>query len=214
MKIFLVMIVLFFSACSFKKKPDDWKYKSVSAFSSYTKNFLSSKDVMAKNDLKRAVLHAKLSSNFKPLARIYLGECALNISVGIKDECLKYKDISELVDDEELNSYYAFVTNTLQDYQLDNLASIYKSFVQNSLKNDYKDAISDMHSMDKITSKLVAASLIKDELSFEDVERLLKDISFYGYKKSVIYWLKILKLKSDDIREIKKIDKKIEILES
>jgi hypothetical protein len=86
-KILLFIFLLQFNGCSFKTPQNKWQFKSVNAFSAYTKNFLSAKDTLAKDDLKRAVNHAKQSANLSQLARIYLGECALNISVGLKDNC-------------------------------------------------------------------------------------------------------------------------------
>ena len=86
--------LLLFSACSFKSPPNQWQFKSTAAFDSYTKNFLSSNDALAKNDLSRAIKHAKQSADLKMLARVYLGECALNISVGIDDNCKDYLNIS------------------------------------------------------------------------------------------------------------------------
>ena len=207
-----IMIISLFSACSFKSEPNEWKYKSINAFSSYTSNFLSNRDALAKSDLKRALTHAKQSANLTQLSRIYLGECALNISVGIEDKCLKYKEISELVDDESLSSYYKFINSTISKREIKTLKDPYKDFATNFLAKDFTLAKEDMFNMDKITSKLVSASLIKNELNFDEVEMLIDDASFYGYKKSVIYWLNIQKSKTTSESKIKMIDKKIKAL--
>jgi len=207
-----VLIISLFSACSFKSEPNEWKYKSINAFSSYTSNFLSNRDALAKSDLKRALTHAKQSANLTQLSRIYLGECALNISVGIYDKCLKYKEISELVDDESLNSYYKFINSRITKAEIKTLKDPYKDFATNLVSQDFAKAKENMFNMDKITSKLLSASLIKNKLNFDEVEMLIEDASFYGYKKSVIFWLNIQKSKTTSKSKIKIIDKKIKVL--
>ena len=113
-----ILITTLFSACSLDLKPDLWKYKSASYFNSYTKNFLSSNDTLAKSDLESAVEYAKTGADLTALSRIYLGACALEISVGGKKECTTYKNIAEVVKDNELDAYYSFITSTLKKEQI------------------------------------------------------------------------------------------------
>ena len=207
-----IFILALFSACSFKSQPNEWKYKSINAFASYTNNFLSNRDDLAKSDLKRAITHAKQSADLTQLSRIYLGKCALNISVGIADECSEYRDMSSLIKDKSLRSYYAFVSSSININEIEPLEAKYKDFARNVLKRNYEDAKENMFNMDKITSKLLSASLIKDQLSLDDVTTLIKDASFYGYKKSVIFWLKVKKEKTTTEIQKQEIDKKIKIL--
>lgn len=207
------LMIFIISACSFKAQPNEWKYKSINAFSSYTNNFLRGRDILAKSDLKRAISHAKQSAKLVQLSRIYLGECALNISVGIDDECLKYKELYALVDDKSLQSYYEFITLSQTSSTIQNLDDKYKSFAKKILEKDYVKAKEEVFHMDKISSKLLSASLLKDELTFKEVEILINEASFYGYKKSVIFWLNIQKTKTDDESKKKVIYKKIKIME-
>ena len=106
----ILFIAVFFGACSFKTPPNQWQHKSANAFNTYVKDFMHGEDSLAKSDLKRAIKHAKKSSDLTTLARVYLGKCALNISVGIDDKCEEYKNISHLVEDEELLNYYSVIT--------------------------------------------------------------------------------------------------------
>ncbi|MFT7005397.1 MAG: hypothetical protein ACJAWW_002772, partial [Sulfurimonas sp.] len=108
--IILSCSLVFFSACSFKSPANQWQYQSSSAFDSYTKNFLSCNNSLAKNDLSRAIKHSKQSADLTMLCKIYLGKCALNISVGLNDSCKEYKNISELVNNKSLDAYYDFIT--------------------------------------------------------------------------------------------------------
>ena len=54
--------------------------------------------------------------------------------------------------------------------------------------------------------------MIKNSLDVKDVKKILKEACFYGYKKSILYWLEVLKQK--DTQKMDKIDKKIKILKS
>lgn len=208
-----ILIITLFTACSFKSEPNEWKYKSINAFSSYTKNFLRSNDALAKSDLKRAIEHAKSSANLTQLSRIFLGECALNISVGIDDDCKNYKDISELINDKALDSYYMFIRSTISQNDLATLDSNYKEFSEYTITKEYSKAKKELFSMGKITSKLLSASLIKDHLSFDEVDELIKSASFYGYKKNVVFLLNVQKSKTTSESVKKAIEKKIKILE-
>ena len=151
--------------CTFKTPPNEWQHKSADAFSSYVKDFMYAEDSLAKNDLNRAIKHAKKSADLTSLARVYLGKCALNLSVGIADKCDEYKKISNLIDDEELVNYYGIITKT-------------------SNKNP-----NDILNTDKATSILLNGALKKDRLSSEERAKLLEVASFNGYKKAVIFWL-------------------------
>ncbi|WP_373071563.1 hypothetical protein [Sulfurimonas sp.] len=209
-----IFFIMFFSACSFKTPPNEWQYKSVNAYESYKKNFLSSNNSLADSDLKRAVGHAKKSSNLDQLARIYLGKCAINNSVGIEDSCTEFKELESLVDDQTMHSYYLLIVNKLTYDDIENLPDTYKSFAYSYINKDYKQAVKEMFDIQTITSKLIAANIVKSNMSVEDIEKLLEEVSFYGYKKTVVYWLKVMKTKVEDTLKIQKIDKKIKILES
>ena len=209
----LTLSLLLLSACSFKSPPNQWQYKSTSAFDSYTKNFLSSNDALAKNDLSRAIKHAKNSADLTMLARVYLGECALNISVGIKDRCEDYKSIKDLVNSEKLDAYYNFITLNLGEAQLLQLDSAYKDFASYLSKKDFINAENEISGISKPTSKLLAASLMRTSLSTKTRQEIIDVASFYGYKKSVLFWLNEAKENSTNKSERKSLAKKISILE-
>nr|WP_321267523.1 hypothetical protein [uncultured Sulfurimonas sp.] len=211
--IFLTICILLLSACSFKSPPNQWQYKSTAAFESYTKNFLSSEDALAKNDLSRAIKHAKHSANLKTLARVYLGECALNISVGIDDNCNSYKEVAALIDDKSLDAYFTFITSK-SSIEVENLNKIYKNFASFVNVKDFDNAQKEIFKITKPTSKLLAASLIKDKLSIQTVDEMINIASFNGYKKSVLFWLNVKKTKVTDADEIESISKTISILNS
>ncbi|MFT7860417.1 MAG: hypothetical protein ABXS93_05735 [Sulfurimonas sp.] len=205
------LIALFITGCSFATPHDAWRYKSTNSFSSYQENFLSDNDVLAKNDLQRAVKSAKKSAQLEQLASIYLGKCALNISVGIDDKCQEYTELRELVEDKGLDSYYHLLVLEFQDMDPLELPQEYREFALELKQGNSKDAADEVMKIEKITSMLVAASLISDFLSHDDKKTLLDKASEYGYKKSVVFWLKQMK-KTAPKNDRRLIEKRLEIL--
>jgi len=211
--VFFVLFSIVFVGCSFKVAPNKWQYESANYFNLYQNNFLKDKKVLAKNDLKRAIQSAKRSANLTTLARVYLGECALNISVGIYDDCTKYIEISDVVNDLELDAYYAFIQKKVSQKQVTILPDDYKKFAVLQKNLEYEKASSFIFVTKKVTRSLLFASLIKENLSTEMVKKMISLASFHGYKKAVLFWLKEYRKKATDAEQIK-IDKKIKILMS
>ncbi len=207
-----IFLISTFSACSFKTPPNQWQHKSINAFSSYTNNFLSSKETLAKNDLKRATEHAKSTADLSSLARIYLGVCALNISVGIDDRCLKYQDLRPTLKSDSLEAYYALLTSNTKPDNIVLLPTQYQDFAQNLLDTQYSIANEDARNIKKTTSKIFAGALLKEHIQEETIRDIIKSSSLHGYKKSVLYWLERLKHISKDKNEIEIINKKIEVI--
>jgi len=212
MKIFLILFSIIITGCSLKTPANEWQYKSSNAFSSYTRNFLMGNELLAKNDLSRAIKHAKKSADLTQLAKIYLGKCALNISVGIKDDCENYRDISSLVKDNSLDAYYNLINLSIKKEQVKNLPKNYHSFTKNILKKDYKSANKDILNISKATSSFVCASLIKENIEVATREKIITLASFNGYKKVVLFWLNESLKNNNNQEDIKNIKKKITIL--
>ncbi len=214
-KVIILTINLFLiSACSFNPPPNQWQYTSANAFDSYTKNFLSSNDDIAKNDLDRAIKYAKNSADLTTLARIYLGKCALNISVGLEDSCKDYKNIAEIINDNKLDAYYNFIRLNLNHLNKSYLNKSYQKFAIHLNKKEFYKANIEILKISKPTSKLLCAALIKSNLNSNTRKEMIKVASFYGYKRSVLFWLKESKKYTTDINRLNYLSKKISILES
>jgi len=211
MKYLFVMVFLFFSGCSFKPSINQWQYKSALAFNNYKKNFLSYKDILAKDDLKKAISYAKNGADIDMLSSIYLGKCALNISIGIKDKCNEYNNIKDLVESKSQESYYAFIQKDFNNIDIENLDERYRDFAKYLSQKDYKKANEEIKNLKEPTSKLLAISLLGDKVSKQNLKEAIDLTSFYGYKKGVIYLLGRYKTKVD-LKTKDKIDKKIQIL--
>ncbi len=216
MKVLISTFILFllFQGCSSKSPDNKWEYNSANAFASFSKNFLTDNQEIAQDDLERSIKYAKQSANLEQLSRIYLGECALNISIGIKDKCNKYFEIEELVESSELKAYFLMLQNSLEKKQIKRLPSQYQYFSQYKYEKKYDLSFNAIKNMEQSSSKFVAASLIKEHISKSQIEYLIEKSSFYGYKKIVLFWLNHLRKIEDNKDEKKKIIKKIMILET
>lgn len=132
--LFILLVTIVFSACSFKPPANQWEINSANAYNNYTKNFLMQNIELANSDLKSSIKYAKQSANFEQLARIYLGKCALNISVGINDKCEEYKEVKDLINSLELEVYYLMLQNSLKQSDIELLPKEYKEFLKIDLR--------------------------------------------------------------------------------
>ena len=210
--ILLACSLLLFSACSFSTPKNDWQINSINAYDSYKKYYLKGEDNLAGTDIKRAVKYAKQSADLNTLARIYLSECALHVSVLESDDCEKYQTLNELVTSDELHSYYLFLQNKITKDELKDLPSKYRDFAGYAEVRDYENAQKEILGMNDIVSKMIAASLIRDSLNDATIKNIIDEASFYGYKKAVINWMKFYETKVVDKNEKDLINKKLEIL--
>ena len=210
--IYITFTILLFNGCSFKTPPNHWQYESINAFDAYTKDFLSNDDTMAKNDIKRAIAHAKQGADMTQLARIYLGKCALNISVGIEDSCKEYKNIQELANSKELQAYYLFLHSKLKTKDTKLLPKRYQSFAKHLNTKEFIKANEDAREMQKPTSLLLTSALLKKHIESQTIDKAISTSSFYGYKKAVIFYLKKKREILTDIKTKTMIDKKISII--
>jgi hypothetical protein len=212
LNIFILFIILIFAGCSFKTPPNQWEYNSTSAYNSYEKYFLSNQDILAKSYINTAITNAKQSANLNQLARVHISACALNMSIEQTNYCKEYESIRDLVLSKELDIYFQMLNQKLNKTQIEYLPKQYQSFYRNFLLKKYDLAFKDLTSMEQITSKFIAASLIREQLTNVQVNYLIDTASTYGYKKLVIYWLKKQFEKELDTDKKQLISKKIEIL--
>lgn len=214
----LTIIILFlsilFQGCSFKSPLNQWEYNSSSSFSAYSKYFLIDEEELAKSDLERAIKYAKQSADFEQLARVYLGACALNISVEENDKCKDYIEIEEFVSSKELKAYFAMLVKKEQKEQISYLPKQYQLFAEYKSLKKYDLAFESIKSMEQSTSKFIAASLIKNHMNKSQIKFLIEKASFLGYKKIVLFWLDYYYKVEDNLDEKEKIDKKIKILKN
>jgi len=193
-----IAFITFFVGCSTSTPPNQWQYKSTTAFNSYKENFLKQNLVVAQADLKRSIKHAKMSADLTQLATIYLSECALKTAVSTSiQRCDNYKKIQPLVQNRSLDAYFNFLQKEETNVEL--------------LPSEYRKSL---FNIAKPTSFFVKASLMQESLTELEMNKVLNKASLYGYKQVVFFWLKkISKITKNSIKR-KNIMMKILILSS
>ncbi len=207
-------MTVFFIGCSFKNDSQGvWKKDTSNSFDSYKQYYLEGKTRLASVSLKRALISAKSSADLKPLAKVYLGVCALHVAVLINDKCEEYVSLANLLPKNDTSlSYYNMIERNFAKVSVNKLPPQYHNFVKNIQKHKFRDAIKEAKKMKSPSSMLISLSLIKEYLNSNDLDFIIHKISLYGYKKAIIRWLKYSKNKSTHSKNIK-IDKLLKIIE-
>ena len=207
-----LVISFFIAGCSFSTKPNLWEQKSATSFESYKKQRLLGNDALAQEDLHRAIEHAKQSADLKPLGRVYVGACALDIAFGKRSTCKRYKEIADVVDCGYIENYYRFIQKDFSHVNISQLPQIYQDFARAMQEGDYTKANEAIKKIDVPSSKLLAIALLGDRVWVENIRGALDLFSHYGYKAGVVYLLKKYEAKLDDPVKKQRIKKKLEIL--
>lgn len=213
-RLYVLFLLVMVSGCSMKPSPDKWKTQTANAFASYQEYFLHGEDRLAKLELKRAIQEASCSTDLMPLARIYLGKCALHIAVLEDTSCPDYAQVRDLPEiSGELNNYFLMLQHRIDEVDPTMLPHQYREYVRQVKRRDYKAAFSCIRKMKETSSKLIAAALIKGELDYGMIGYILDQASFRGYKKAVLAWLRFARQAAPTGDTIL-IDKKLNLLEN
>ncbi len=192
---------LMIGGCASKTPPNQWQIESAESFDSYTQSYLKGEEVMAQSELSGAIEEAKRSADIEQLERIYLGACALEHSVGEGRYCTEYRRLSAIRTYRALEAYASLLEGALGTADIEHLPPQYQTFAQYRLRGDVSGAFNELISMKRVTSQLIAASLIKDRLNDTQRDYILGLASKYGYKKSVLFWLRETVRKGDGERK-------------
>ena len=191
-----------------------WQYKTHNSYKSFEKYFLEYKLDLAAIELTRAREYASQSADLSTLAQIELSACALKVALLEPYTCQRFDALEDLIDSENLTAYKHFLQNTLSKKELNDLPEQYKDFAQSRLENDTKQIQTEVSKITPLTSKMIAASLIQDELSVALRKEILDEISFHGYTYGAITWLTFEINKTEDVAQKKQLQEKLKIIYS
>jgi len=203
--ILAITMILIFSACSATKVQHLRMYKST---------YLKDEKTKAHYHLSMAIEEAKKNNDYKTLGVLYLSECGLNNSLGIKDNCDKYLAIKDKINNPEYDAFIDLIHKKIKKDQVKYLCKNYTTFVNAMLDKDYKKANEEVLKIEPLTSRLVSAYLIKDHLEIQTIRDIINENYYYGYKKAVLYWMRELRDRVSDEKEKREIIKKINNLEN
>jgi hypothetical protein len=214
-KLFLAFsTLLLLLGCSSTEPKNEWQFQSVNAYESSKHYFLKDDVALANTDLKRAKKYAKQSADLTTLLHIELSQCALHKAVLDDDNCSTFKQLQPLVLDKKSDSYYLFINKQYTKEDIENLPKQYQEFAEYLLKRDFKNASLELLVQEDLLSKMLMASLLKENLSLQNIKSLIDQLSLYGYKKGVISWLEYYKTRLIDKNDIEEVNKRVTIMQN
>ncbi len=211
--IWLTIFLLFLAGCANTTPPNQWQYDSSSSFEEFESSYLKGDFELARDFLQKAIKSAKSSSNLETLASIELSRCALRVGLFKPIKCRKYRELEPLIESKSLKSYAKLLKKSLQQEDVKYLPKQYRDFGKALLEEDYPRANSIVARIKSPTSQMVAGALIKDNLSYKNIEKIVNKLSFYGYRVAVLRWLKFQISKTTEKEKRAILKKKLKILE-
>ncbi len=193
MRYFLILISFLIFGCSTQTPKNSWQYASVNHYKNFENYYLQNRVELAAMELKSAREYAKESSDLKTLASIELSFCALKVAMLEPFSCPKFDELKPLVESKELDAYESFLSQTLHKDEISYLPKQYQKFA----KNGY-DKKSGIKEIEPLTSKMIVASLSRENITITDIDNIINDASYHGYKNALIQWLKLKLQKKDD----------------
>ena len=200
-----IFIILLLSSCSATK---------VQHLRLYKQDYLEDNASKAEDHFTKAVKEAKENNDYNTLGVLYLSECGLNNSLGIKDECSKYVNIKDKINNPDYDAFMDLIHQKIKKDQVTLLCKNYRPFVNAMLDKDYKQANIEVLKIEPLTSQLVSAYLIKDHLEIQTIKDIINNNYYFAYNKAVLYWMNELQNRTTDTKEKEELTKKINSLKS
>lgn len=206
--------VLAMSSCSiqFNQPKNAWQVKAVSAFQNYQKYYLEGRIILAESERRKAISEAKQSAKLETLARVYIADCAIQAAVLNVSDCALYLQVKPLVKAADLEAYYHLLLGKLKASEVEKLPPQYQGFAKVWLSAKTAKLNETVLAISPLESQLVAASLVKEQLSLATLRTLIQKTADYGYKLASIRWMAYLSERTPDEKESEQLLKKIEIL--
>jgi len=191
-----------------------WQYKAHNSYQSFERYYLEYKIDLAAIELDRAREYASQSADLSTLAQIELSVCALKVALLEPYSCPRFDHLEALVNVPALSAYNDFLQNTLSENEIDDLPEQYRDFAQARLKGKKREMLKEIESIEPLTSKMITASLIQEQLPPALRQEILQEISFHGYTYAAISWLTFEIDHTDDENKKKQLQQKLKIIYS
>ena len=215
MTFFKVISLLFFallSACSFQQPQNAWQYKAVTAFEKYQDYYLENRAILADSERKKAINFAKQSAHLNTLARVYLGDCAIQFAALNKSDCSAYQKVAPLIDDPELSAYFHLLSGQLSQTDISQLPENYRGFARTLLQKSTARLQDEILLIPELTSRLIAASIAKPSLNLNIIRTLIDQTALRGYQLASIRWMTYLAEITPDPHESQQLKDKIALM--
>jgi len=184
--------LLFFAACSTPQHEDDWRYQAAGSTQAYAEYFLKEERAMTQSRFSHAERSARRSADLEPLGRLYLTRCALEHAVLQPLHCDLLDDHPLLLEAPGLGAYRALLNGSLKAERIPDLPPQYRDFAAALLRGASGRAEALLPRIEPLSSRLVAASLVRERLDDAAIQALIAEASRLGYRRAVNAWLQQL----------------------
>jgi hypothetical protein len=206
-------LLLTFSGCTTPQHEDSWRYDAAAATAAYGEGYLKEDPVMVQSEAIDAKRSARQSGDLVPLARFYLSQCALHHAVLIGDDCTDYLEVAAAAPSEEHDAYYAMLTKSLKKSQVSDLPYRYREFARAWLAQDVRWIRGAITTLEPLQSKMVAASVAREQIDETVIEAIIDGASHLGYRRAVIAWMRYLQEVTANPAKKERLQKKLDLLE-
>ncbi len=211
---FILIVIFLFVGCSRPPVVNKWQYDAASAMQAYEKHFLQKHLLRAKSDLSRARSFASQSADLHTRIDIELSVCALNLSMLKADLCEDAFSLLQIEPNESQSAYLHLLRSELKTEEINSLPVQYRPFAEAIAENDTLAINTQIRQIRPLSSRLVVSALAQDLISDENIEGLITELSYHGYKNPLLAWLKVKMHKETDPQKKGRLKAKIAVLTS
>lgn len=211
----LILIFIFIlSGCSRPPAVNKWQYDATSAMQAYEKHFLQRYLLRAKSDLSRARSSASQSADLHTRIDIELSACALNLSVLKEDSCEDAAALLQIEPNGSQSAYLHLLRSEITAEEISYLPAQYRSFALTIIEKDISAINKQIEQIRPLSSRIIASALAQEYLSEENIQELVTELSYHGYKNPLLAWLNLQMDKETDPQKKARIQTKIALLTS
>ena len=211
----LILIFIFIlSGCSRPPAVNKWQYDAASAMQAYEKHFLQRHLLRAKSDLSRARSSASQSADLHTRIDIELSTCALNLSVLKEDSCENALALLQIEPNGFQSAYLHLLRSEIIAEEIAYLPAQYRSFAAAMIEKNISAINTQIEQIRPLSSRIIASALAQEYLSDENIQELITELSYHGYKNPLLAWLKVQMDKETDPQKKARLQAKIALLTS
>jgi len=213
-KILFLIFIFLFVGCSHPPAVNKWQYDAVSSLHAYQKHFLQNRLLRAKSDLSRARSFASQSAELHTRIDIELSVCAMQLSILNPTSCENASVLLQIDPDPSQLAYLSLLRSDLKDEEIKHLPEQYRAFGAAMIEADPAKINTRIESIRPLSSRLVASALALPHLSADNLDSLIAELSYHGYKNPLIAWLTVQMQKETDPQKKVRLKAKISVLTS
>lgn len=210
----LLSLIFYITACSNPQPENKWQYDAVLMSEKHKKHFLQDNLIAARLDLNHARKFASRSAELRTLIDIELQACAMKIASLEVDQCERAAELLSLQSNDSQNAYLNLLLSKISTETIEYLPTQYQSFAEVFIGGDKILINKSLAKIRPLTSRLIASSLYKESIDDINIQELIDELSYRGYKRPLLAWLNQQMQREEDSQERERLRAKIQVLTS